>query len=646
MTSPDRIWTPERLIHYPLITDLDLSSDGAQVVYSVREPVLTEEESAFVTHLYRVPAEGGEAIRLTYGSTSNGFPRWSPDGCYIAFLSDRADEKKNVCVMRTDGGEAWPLTKAEKDVQALAWSPDGRRLAFTLVPPDTDEKKAATKAGNDPVLWGVDHERAHLWMVPFVPGGEELPEPVDLTEDDRHVTSFDWTPDGSALAFTYQPTPVADTWPQTRLALVEASQSAPTTRELGVLPTWQPACKVHGQLIACPCGVEPLSWTVVDRIVLIPLDGGPRRPLEMTPEAKPSVLGWSSDGSQVYVLETSRTSSAIRAVPVDGSEPITLIEGEGYLSNVKANGCGAFALVAQDTDRPNRICVMNAGSPKWRDVTQPKAPDWPHDRVPVSEVIRWSSFDGSEIEGILTMPLGYQPGHPCPTLVVVHGGPAGVFSQSYVAVPSPYPLASFAERGYAILRVNPRGSSGYGPGFRAANKRDWGGGDYRDIMSGVDYLIERGIADPERLGIMGWSYGGYMTSWAITQTSRFGAASVGAGVTNLMSKVGTTDIPSFIPDYFEAEFWDDPEIYRKHSAMFNIKEVTTPTLIQHGEKDERVPLGQGLELYNALKRQGVAVEMIIYPRQKHGPDEPRLLMDIMRRNLDWFDRWILQETSS
>jgi dipeptidyl aminopeptidase/acylaminoacyl peptidase len=158
----------------------------------------------------------------------------------------------------------------------------------------------------------------------------------------------------------------------------------------------------------------------------------------------------------------------------------------------------------------------------------------------------------------------------------------------------------------------------------------------------VDHLIERGISDPERLGIMGWSYGGYMTSWTITQTSRFKAASVGAGVTNLMSFNGTTDIPGFLPDYFEAEFWDDPTVYQEHSAMFQVKGVTMPTLIQHGEEDKRVPLSQGKELYNALKRQGVEVEMVIYPRQEHGPSEPRLIMDVMQRNLDWFDRWIME----
>ena len=214
----------------------------------------------------------------------------------------------------------------------------------------------------------------------------------------------------------------------------------------------------------------------------------------------------------------------------------------------------------------------------------------------------------------------------------------GALAQTFDGSANLYPIAAFAARGYVILRANVRGSSGYGRAFRYANYGDWGGGDFRDLMSGVDHLIERGIAAPERMGIMGWSYGGFLTSWAITQTQRFRAASVGAGVTNLLSFTGTADIPGFLPDYFGGEFWNQFEPYTTHSAMFQIKGVTTPTLIQHGEKDERVPLSQGLELYNALKRQGCDTRLVIYPRTPHSIEEPRLLLDCMQRNLDWFDQ--------
>jgi dipeptidyl aminopeptidase/acylaminoacyl peptidase len=257
-----------------------------------------------------------------------------------------------------------------------------------------------------------------------------------------------------------------------------------------------------------------------------------------------------------------------------------------------------------------------------------------------TEVLRWKAPDGLDVEGLLTYPAGYAAGARVPMLVIVHGGPTGVFTQSFIGTPGPYPIAAFASQGYAVLRVNPRGSSGYGRKFRYANYRDWGGGDYRDIQSGVDHVIRMGVADANRLGIMGWSYGGFMTSWVITQTKRYLAASVGAGVTNLMSFTGTADIPAFIPDYFGGEYWDVFDRWREHSAMFNIKGVSTPTLIQHGEEDVRVPIGQGYELYNALSRQNVPVRMVVYPRQPHGIQEPKLMKDAMERNLEWFDRWI------
>jgi dipeptidyl aminopeptidase/acylaminoacyl peptidase len=257
-----------------------------------------------------------------------------------------------------------------------------------------------------------------------------------------------------------------------------------------------------------------------------------------------------------------------------------------------------------------------------------------------TEVIKWKSSDGQDIEGLLTYPVNYKAGTRVPLLLVIHGGPAGVFSQTYLAGRGVYPIASFASRGYAVLRPNPRGSSGYGQKFRFANIKDWGGGDYQDLMTGVDHVIGMGVADPERLGVMGWSYGGFMTSWVITQTKRFKAASVGAAVTNLMSFIGTADIPSFIPDYFGGQPWENLEIYRTHSAMFNAKGVTTPTLIQHGEADERVPISQGYEFYNALKVQNVPVRMITFPRMPHGLNEPKMVLKSKQTNLEWFDKYL------
>ena len=263
-------------------------------------------------------------------------------------------------------------------------------------------------------------------------------------------------------------------------------------------------------------------------------------------------------------------------------------------------------------------------------------------KMPVgkTEMIKWKSKDGREIEGLLTYPVGYQPGTKVPFILNVHGGPAGSFQMNYIGGRGVYPIATFASRGYAILRCNPRGSSGYGTEFRRANFKDWGGMDYQDLMTGVDKVIEMGVADPNRMGVMGWSYGGYMTSWIVTQTKRFKAASAGAPVTNLMSFNGTADIPAFVPDYFGGQAWEIPEVYAKHSAMFNINGVTTPTLIEQGDADVRVPISQGYEFYQALKLQGVPTRMIVLPRQPHGPTEPKMQIAAMQANLDWFEKYL------
>ena len=235
--------------------------------------------------------------------------------------------------------------------------------------------------------------------------------------------------------------------------------------------------------------------------------------------------------------------------------------------------------------------------------------------------------------------MGYRDGDRVPLVLNVHGGPAGVYSQSFTGAAGIYMLQTFAQKGYAVLRANPRGSTGYGKDFRYANVRDWCFGDYEDLMQGVDLAIEKGIADPDRLFVMGWSYGGYMTSCVVSRTGRFKAASMGAGLPNLVSMVHTTDIPDYLVQHMgDKELWEDWDVYMRHSPMSRVGDVSTPTQIIHGARDLRVPLGQGQELYVALERLGVATEMVVYPRTPHGPREPKFLMDVTGRILSWFER--------
>jgi dipeptidyl aminopeptidase/acylaminoacyl peptidase len=376
-------------------------------------------------------------------------------------------------------------------------------------------------------------------------------------------------------------------------------------------------------------------------MAIVPNAGGQVRLLAETFDAQPNIIDWSADGKRIYFAETKGTVSRLYYLDVNSNSISELNKGNEVIGGPSLNRSQTtIGFTLQTNDKAPEAYVTQVSNFAPVQVSRANA-DLPKLALGKTEVIKWKSSDGLEVEGLLTYPVNYQVGKRVPLLLIVHGGPAGVFTQSFLAGNrGVYPSEAFAARGYAMLRVNPRGSSGYGQKFRFANIKDWGGGDYQDLMTGVDEVIRMGVADPERLGVMGWSYGGFMTSWIVTQTKRFKAASVGAGVTNLMSFIGTADIPSFIPDYFGEQPWENLEIYRAHSAMFHMKGVVTPTLVQHGEADERVPISQGYEFYNALKVRNVPTRMIVLPRMPHGPNEPKMVLKAKQSNLEWFDKYL------
>jgi len=545
-----------------------------------------------------------------------------------------------------DSGEPEVLTEEKSAVTALRWSADGKQIAFVSADPTTDDEDKAGKEKADARVVDEDWKMHRLRVVPVEAGPDVRRAVRTLTPDALSVGNlagpgdFEWSPDSRAIAFAHQPSPLIDDWPRTDISIVDVASG--TVRPLAATGAFEaePIWSRDGSSIAYVASPDPPSWRRRMRVHVVPAAGGAPQTLAETFDHQPQLVGFTADGRRLLVGEVQRTLGRLVALPVDGGAAVDMSPPDLVVDGASLNFAGTHVgFVSQSMDRPVEPFLSPVD--RFRAVPLARVQDATSMTVARSEVIEWKAPDGKAIEGILTYPVGYRAGTRAPLLVVVHGGPAGVFVRSFIGTPSPYPVAGFAERGYAVLRCNVRGSSGYGHDFRNANFRDWGGGDYQDILSGVDALVALGIADPERLGIMGWSYGGYMTSWVITQTRRFKAASVGAGVTDLVSFTGTADIPSFLPDYFGAEHWEAGDLWRARSAVFNVKGVTTPTLIQHGEADLRVPISQGYELYNALRRQKVPVRMIVYPRQPHGIQEPKLLKDAMIRNLEWFDRWVL-----
>lgn len=413
----------------------------------------------------------------------------------------------------------------------------------------------------------------------------------------------------------------------------------PTVGEIAISP--------NGKWLACISNGGVYDWIGNEYVLIVNPLTGERKNLTQNFDDVTRLAGWSADGKTLYFSAAQGILSKLFSVAVADHRIQPITAGNDYCSAFSfTQDTRQMAFLKQNAQTPPEIYLSELRDFKPRKITSIYANLQEFD-VAATAVIQWASKDGKhQIEGLLTKPLGFTAGKKYPLLVVAHGGPPSVFSNTFILRRLTYPALLFSQAGFLMLYPNVRGSGGYGEKFRKANVNDWGGGDFTDLMAGVDYCIAKGWADPERLGIMGWSYGGYLTAMTIAKTNRFKAASVGAGITNVASYYGTVDIPDFVEAYFGAPPWKKSELYRERSAVLNADRILTPTLIQHGDQDDRVPLSQSQELYIALKKNSVPTEFVIYPREWHILSEPKHQRDALLRNYKWFRRWLADSAAT
>ncbi len=629
-------WTPNESMKIKSISQTDISHDGKYAAYVVREAIMEEKKSEYLNQIWVTNLVTKENYQYTYNLKSSMSPKFSPDGKKIAFLSSRSG-KNQIWIMNTHGGEARKLTNEKKGVRSIKWSPDGKKISFLKNDNDTEEEKKSKENKTDVILVDKNFKYSHIYTYNL-----DEDSVFQITNGDFSVNNFDYSPDGKKIIFSHQEdTNINTGFINTDISIIESNGK--NIKFLIQRPGLDsnPIFSGDGNKFAfISSGGKQESIGLRD-VYIYNLKSDEIKKLSNTPNRDSNIISWTSDDKNLIISESINTTSQILLLPANGEQFISWSSKkykEGVITSiVKSKKSDKIILCYEKLDSPVELYITNSNYPSFTKLTDINDFDFP--KLSKTEIITWISSDGMEIEGILTYPKNYKKGMRYPVILQIHGGPRGVFSQRFNGRPGIYMTEYFSEKGYVTIKPNPRGSTGYGKDFRYANYKDWGYGDYEDVVSGVDKVIEMGIGDPNNQFVMGWSYGGYLTSFIVTKTNRFKAASMGAGLPNLISMVTTTDIQDYLVAHMGSEFWNDYETYEKHSAIYQIKNTTTPTQIIHGANDLRVPFTQGQEFYRALDRLGVDTEMVVYPRTPHGPREPKFLMDVSDRILIWFEKY-------
>lgn len=648
-------WLSVRQVGSPVI-----SSDGKYIVY----PVTSTDwaSNGYDTELW-LSREGEEPVQLTRtikGSSSS--PAFTPDNKYVSFLADRGD-KTQLFIIPVNGGEALQITKDEDGIGGYEWSPNGKQIAYTKAEPDSKKEKEFKDRYGAFAVEGEEYKLSHIWLLNYnydlvILAGQypcytskdstiknldcyKIPLAKKLTDGNFTVAGFNWSPDGRSIIFNKQPNPLINSSLYSDIAIIDVN-----SKKMDVLianPTgdsfieWSPNGKEFIYRSSLDDSVT--NFFKNGRVFIYDMVTKKSREVGMDIDENKGIYTWNSKG----IFFSSPQKMKIGVYQMDPQTGISrqikvALDNTGNISFAKKSD--NIAILGRNfADLPEIYSGTLEGNWKKISNANTQISTW---NTPVNEIVEWKSKDGTTIEGVLLKPRNFDPSKKYPLLVVIHGGPTGTDRPE----PTPtyvYPIMQWVEKGALVLRVNYRGSASYGEKFRSLNVRNLGIGDMWDVVSGVESLSKKGFIDTTRMGCMGWSQGGYISAFLTTNTTMFKAISVGAGISNWITYYVSTDITPFTRQYLKATPWQDMDIYARTSPMTNINKAKTPTLIQHGELDRRVPISNAYELYRGLQDRSIPSKLIVYKGFGHGITKPKERLAAIWHNWQWFNHYVFGE---